>query len=1313
MAGLLLAALMLPLLPAIELPVAHAEEGGGGSTTIIYDYDIPVSGDGHFDFEHADSVSISGANQNMTINSDNTQIIVNGDYYKETAQFNPRVGEVWSGNATGASKGQALWVPTWKELPDWFTSNLLATRGYAALYTGFMEKDLATPYKPYGATREGEVLGYDVYARAGEVYNPSATGANPITLSPEYTLYSKKDSVTAEWVLVNSYRAVHQDRYVLYTSCLPKNFSGIDKIIGDEKVSTETFTVAGGGTATSTVWDLNRSPVIQFLSGNIEANYTGDSEPVVMVWSSRTDPMPYMKQAEVDMLEFNTNTDEVSYIDFLTLVWDLMYKYGEPLMTEQEQYMLLEAYGRSLPWELHEVQLNAVRNLLCRGVLEADDVANASWYAPISFEDACTILMRVKDEGSRMEFKKFQLTTDLELLQQGFYPQTVVLGDDFGSVSVHKDYSDYAEATFYDYLVKRSDNRALFLADSSMPDATPYGIETLNEVRPHISAVHGGYDKYMPGSRYMGRTPDGWYHFRIPITDASDYYINTAHSMEDDPGEYRISAGGGYYVLSGEYAAGTPFTDGSGYLCSENVNKAKMHTAGMLSNTGMRVTYTLTFGTEYLTNKVMWEDLSPIAIVSSTSTYSTPPVYLKVLRGDDGTLTATKVASPSEVTGAEMLVSVKGLPFNTSSIERTLQIEAPDKLTGEDIRKLVGLDKLPDGKANALKDGAFTSKLTEAYVQRDTNYLVSVSYLKKLGWVFDFQPYGNKLYYMQVRIPNDNATWVGTQLVDVYIDNSRTRPVVMYGAQATIFPEKTSVVWNSNADYYVDLRCVAGRMFSQGEGEVDGAGVKVLPVSSELSNYVETEVELRSIEPGAATFDGGKATIGNVYVSTTTVAVKDQDGNEHAYLWTPGACWWGNFVTVYDISSGGVRAYAFYELGTLDGLSKKALDMNTNARAQFASDFGVTPSSDTCYVYMTSIVNDTNMKVDATGSTAYAAEDILLTPARNVLLKLPETSASGVDVFKAPTATNKFSVVAPDADGKMPLLPLLLNNGKYRLAITNLHRSSTDGKWYPCHVAPYVELSYSQRLGYYSRTSALDSAGSVTLSLDDTADNYKLGVMGISPIIMKLSQETLSSFSANPYGSTTNYVFFGPDNIVSGEKKLMESLASSPYLLHAITSSSGKKSLYYQVASLDFTVSKDGNVSGSMRDPTIHAGEPNKINDWLMWLKEAKLSDAEDILTICIIAVLQWLPRIFMFIFFLLMGLSMIASMKPWVIFCDRYFDPYKFLTAGRMDVHTIDIKKVVLCSMIALILFGFFQNGLILDIIAWCARAVTGILNR
>ena len=64
--------------------------------------------------------------------------------------------------------------------------------------------------------------------------------------------------------------------------------------------------------------------------------------------------------------------------------------------------------------------------------------------------------------------------------------------------------------------------------------------------------------------------------------------------------------------------------------------------------------------------------------------------------------------------------------------------------------------------------------------------------------------------------------------------------------------------------------------------------------------------------------------------------------------------------------------------------------------------------------------------------------------------------------------------------------------------------------------------------------------------------------------------------------------------------------------------------------------------------PRLDAGGASAGFDWEQFFHDIGIQNADDWLTIAIIAVLNILPRIFMFAFIILMGLSLIANVKPW-----------------------------------------------------------------
>jgi hypothetical protein len=117
--------------------------------------------------------------------------------------------------------------------------------------------------------------------------------------------------------------------------------------------------------------------------------------------------------------------------------------------------------------------------------------------------------------------------------------------------------------------------------------------------------------------------------------------------------------------------------------------------------------------------------------------------------------------------------------------------------------------------------------------------------------------------------------------------------------------------------------------------------------------------------------------------------------------------------------------------------------------------------------------------------------------------------------------------------------------------------------------------------------------------------------------------------------------------------------------------------------------------------------------DWNKYKFNVLMSHADDVMTILIIFVLNILPRVGMFLFLILLTLSMIADVKIWQIFCDKVFDVYKFLTFGRQNIHTINMLRLFLTSIVAIAVFFLFMDGTIIHGFSWFARAISAIVQR
>ena len=1374
--------MLVPMLPAVELNISLAVEepsGGdsdsssGGGTSYSYTY-VTIEGDGSLTITDGASIGVAGNINGANFNGQ-TDITVEGDWYVQDYQFNPKVAELWSGNNVSS---ETLWQPYKSDIPAWIIQSVMRDNGYAILYDGFFDLKNIGSYKPFGVTRFGEVLGYDTYAKEGEVWD-DATKANGGDRAG-YSVCQNDEPVSHDWAIMNAYRAVGVEKVALTFTQLHKytDITTIAKIVGTSKLHTE-YDAAGNAMR---VFDINSSPIIQQLTGNISPDFDGDEYPVVQVFVTRTDPQKYLEQKDRDMLDFEGGTNSISLVEFCTLVADLMEYYGEPVITEMEEYMLLEAYGRKLPYELFPKELDAVKYLMVRGIiddpeyiaLQSGRTVPMSWYEPVDFETACTILMRVKDTGSRLTFKEFQLTTDLNLLKQGYYPVDVAVTENLGGIYINPlDYMEANAATHYDYFIRRADNRALFLSADEFASGTSVQLETA----PHVSTGYDVYSTRLPNSYYRGRTSDGWYWFQVPIDSKDDVvYINSAHSANDNPAQYSMEKGGGYYIVNdtvGDVLVAERI-DGFGvspYVSRENftaaAERSTLPTAGI---------------TSYDKNRTTVYSVQ----ISRRMVYDKPTATSKLdLNGSPWITTVAKLPNygiGNEEDALHVWVKLNSTtplfekPTEDGYVECTLWVPQNTMVSVDEYFSVIVKAKEPITKAMAqtalnLFDNGITAGLASdnspvrtmrAYCRYGDEYLVSTQYLRSVGAIKEFIHYGENEYYMSVPAYDNN----NVPDIDVYFKlNQGDKHIIIFGSIAYIYDASTIIVNQMGDDTFIPASAVSGRLGGNADITLNSGEVllnlSTPRVSSKMAKLVSGGQEVSKVSILVCDILGDDARNGT-------------DAEYRAFIDLSEMDMMSNYIAVIDKRNGQSApvVYSLFETGAeLQGSQKAQSDI---ARASFESVFGLSIGGSSVYYAMIQGTPESSMELTKTGLRAAKSmqgdstvSSIWYSPEGNVLIQIPmigqQTTAgsnhenwylekrqlTGYEPnhlnlknveFEALTEFNGYvggdEILKRFPDGVnidsywrsrkymsyivpyicAPVVDYSLESGESRKGLVRAgYVYSWLTNWYnPTGTPLPVALRYSDdELQWAERSEfklsnipetewqEVSSEGSVHMQVCGLPALIAGFTVGRSTDGAKLSEILTSNVRA-----TT--LFFGCDRTSTAIDSNEVPLATTYYVMHISASV-----LALQLWGGELRTVESLESTGGLRGPSWESGEPNKITDWLLWLKEAKLSDAEDVLTICIIAILQWVPRIFMFIFFVLMGLSMIASAKPWIIFCDRYFDPYKFLTAGRMDVHTIEIKKVVICSMIALILFGFFQNGLILDIIAWCARAVTGILNR
>lgn len=1158
-------------------------------------------------------------------------------------------------NANGA-----LWNPKLAEIPTTLHAAVMKQANIAILYDGWIDLEHVGVNKPFGATREAEILGYDIYAKLGEQYEPIEEtisydkDGRPVKAPVGYIysnggLYEHDDPVNYMWAITQLYRAidVEQVQYYVYTESRDP----------DE-------------------YNINESPLAQFLT---MATMGPDLSAVISnVAATRTDPDLYMPLAQKDGLLAgikpieDAETQTLTVGEFCVLAYTIMQVYGEPVLTEQETYMLLEAYGRELPYGLPSIQLEAVKYLLARGIVETD----LDWRADLDFSTAATILMRIKDEGSRLTFKEIQLTAPVGLLANGYYPTEVASYR--APVEVLDERQEYTAYTTYDYFIE--------VVDSIQFKPKNGGVSI-----PFLCNDKNNSAGVMDGTTYMGRvniSGHSFYHFQVAqdsVQFGSQVWVNTA--VDDDlPYRYAMPAPaggnvGGFWLYTGDRENPNldTVTEWQWYPFDHNVE-------------GLSLSFPSEYVDKARKDAAILEEDTQLALFTKSS-------YGFTLRVDPDDLGRVKFISLVNGKEVETTLAAMSKAGDKLSMPNDMSIMREE---AEGTSRYVYFTVTGCDNKNTLTE-LFTCEESSGYQsfpafsKNDDQYLVAVDYLKSIGVVWEFTKTGDNSYYVGVKTSDFQKSAAFT---DVFIGASKTSTYVIRGSQLTVYPQDRAIVWESDNTYYLDYAAILGIQKAVSFKNTDGT-ITLTPESQ------VGFLEHRGINTANNIL--GKATAEKEYLPIVKVTTEDE--GVIPYIYAPATYALANYLVVDNQIDMRTGVFSFFADPEADSESEGAKSL--------ASMVGVSTNAVKWSVYYegaTPLGNCTaTVSEDGKTVTHPKAENILYLADVDAYLIKP-----------TPFTTETYGQFANPSDGIM--------DGPKRTSIVykqegnvladwnyNLYSHSTDEDgermWDYGFVLHQKEDSNSVR-NFSCDMSEWSGGDSLHVGTCEDPINASrwipapAGVPGLIGYPASTNREALKSQSVSAYSGISNVIRDGRGAVVNIANATGE-VEQGDYVAFSIIHATPYKT-WVQTCGFTFEF-----LAGSpLGDPAPHrpslsTGGASAGFDWEEFFHNLSIQNADDWLTIAIIAVLNILPRIFMFMFIVLMGLALIANVKPWQLFCDKVFDPYKLLTMGRRDVHTIQLKMVFLYSIIALALFGLFQNGIILDVIAWIARAVTGILSR
>lgn len=265
------------------------------------------------------------------------------------------------------------------------------------------------------------------------------------------------------------------------------------------------------------------------------------------------------------------------------------------------------------------------------------------------------------------------------------------------------------------------------------------------------------------------------------------------------------------------------------------------------------------------------------------------------------------------------------------------------------------------------------------------------------------------------------------------------------------------------------------------------------------------------------------------------------------------------------------------------------------------------------------------------------------------------------------------------------------------------------------------------------KNSVYGGIGSIPTIVDSIAngtDSYSNCTMFpavTSPALLFLGLQEYDFETVKAQNERGSFLFFGTTRVnftASGElyigsKDFTDNIKNQKFLLMRETGGSQNTSgKWFSVSALtSFSLgpgtSEFGSTAEEFAEPVVgFLNDAVDVIDWEEWTTQRLLEDFEFGIAIAMILVLNILPRLALAMLLLLVALGCIQNVKFWQLLCDRVWDPYKFLTFGRRDVHTFKSTTTFRNSIIAMAVFALFVDGTIIHVYEWIIQFSATLIN-
>lgn len=1282
--------------------------------------------------------------------------------------FYPRVTSLRSLNAYLATEqGQKIYyVPKLDELPDVMNAvtdctDYTGTRQrFAAVYGGYFDQMCyeALVRKSDGtysqvpaivqtdgknSVRELTTLGYDFLLSSEGLIGVQPNGEK---ISATYAA-TKVDGVNGyvdlNTALMDIYKAVGQSKYDILYAFTPDSTLTVENSPIQKELSLQLDVSRGINTEAGNAW----------------------------VFVTRTNPSLYWKQAAYDGVIWdsealhngdssgssNVKSDRVTLAQFCMYAYNIMNIYGEPVMTQSEKNILLQLYGSVVPYKAcTEAEVEAIETMIAKGIISPDDdMSKLQWNSDVNFEYMLTLLMRINDVNARKTYKDVQITLDASLLSNDYYNAKLEYEDsniiEFQEAKSAARVTNYYDAKlgvsqFEDMMKTVSSGNVssdLFIPTHLVivgPDNTVFPLTT--QVTTYTQKVYDknstasyalkNYDVATDGTLMQFCISDGirtddtgkFLNIRIASFTVNDllhsdgmYHLHLINDRGDiSTSAFTIKPGGGIYYTSGVRSNSKEnqmLTDKEDNSEEEELSNTKEidELIKLYDEKGVQAaTRKLR---EYERNNPRWttKEIEAAEYAASNGDY---------LASTTSTVMYMRIAANSEsniqvITKKGETIKLSNIMANDSGGSEThfADPKATDDLAFRKINSTTYQVDNCNG-ANDLNERVKSTSVKgtdTAFCKRDTQLLVSTKWLLEKG-IISTTP-----------LESDDLLMLSTQYANIYLDKANQYVVV----GATVYDVKDldkSEIWlKTGDDLFVNFRAVLGwtgeyMIFKNVGGSISVSIQESVTTQSKVTAPKSTHIKLLDVPKGISSgiaIKGSSVDIhsyGNdsmismsamypfanyfVYVNSHVL----EEGDEYhdwLFVFKPKDVKVNGSKVQYDDTESRKTLRDTLNI-KLDGLDENitvwAYPLYRKARPERGMPKGMAYTEKNGYTYLPSKITS----VPDTMAAYWATDNVL--------------RSDGTPDFVLPFYLDDNYEVR------------CFNYNTFTYKDTNGNDDMLDYGQVPATIMDAgVPVDTVYRLNTASGIPSMENVPDISFKdsvMTPTVTSPALWFLELQQYDFNTVCASLNSGAALYWG-TSKVTLSGKEGsykMLIGSTDITDELKKMKFLLMRETAyKTSTIGRWYSVSALsafklDPVTEKGEGTKGELGPK---AGKLDKTVDSIDW-NEFKftrlLENGEFAVSIATILVVNILPRVALFAFLILTMLGVVQNVKVWQIFCDKLFDPYKFLTAGRRDVHTFQAGRAFVTSIIAMAVYALFMDGTIIHVYEWIMQFIGAFLG-